>query len=77
MTDINKLQLRLEKLAVKNNGGQCTTYSYCRYCEQPDAIRRISETPCADAYNAMKAKYPERRYKFDESREKIMVRARY
>ena len=46
---LNQLQADLEEKAVNKNGGECQSYPYCLFCEEPDKFFRKSETPCADA----------------------------
>lgn len=49
-----ELQNSLEAAAVKQNGGECETYHYCRSCKERRKLKRDSETPCADAVIRMK-----------------------
>lgn len=50
MEDKEKIQNLLEKQACKRNGGICESYSYCKFCKEPESFSRKSNTPCADAY---------------------------
>lgn len=54
MEDKKEVQRLLEKSACKRNGGICESYEYCKFCKEPTAINRDSETPCADAYYDLK-----------------------
>ncbi len=49
-----EIQEKLEKEALKCNGGMCESYSYCKFCKEPRKMKRESSTPCADALLDMK-----------------------
>lgn len=52
--DKEQIQKKLEKEAIKCNGGMCESYSYCKFCKEPRKFNRESITPCADALIDMK-----------------------
>ncbi|MDO4282362.1 MAG: hypothetical protein Q4D02_01885 [Clostridia bacterium] len=54
MINKEKIQYKLEKEAVKRNGGMCESYEYCKFCEEPKSFNRKSRTPCADALLTLK-----------------------
>lgn len=76
---INKemLQYKLEREAIKQNGGICESYAYCRFCKEPKSFNRKSPIPCAEALldlrdiNDMLKKYMSNKMKITTMKERI------